>query len=112
MTDLTELLARIESAKPKDEADIFACALFYAEERGWYSNETNQMGEFWNADAYLNAVLLLLPEGWRVTHAYWDKVATFNLGGPRPNSFVEARNLATPALALLSAIMKARQSDD
>ncbi len=112
MTDL--LLKRIEAAGPEDERDIIRDVLEDALHSGWITSAVHTVGwNWWYEAAYLNAVLLLLPEGapWWLEYSSKGKFvcAAATIGtdeGP-----IEGLS-STPALALLAAGMKARDADE
>lgn len=118
MVDLTDLIARVESASGPDREldEAIRTALGYPPKP-------------WNCTGSIDAALTLLPEGWHVNllsqnykgwsaclhraygsfeadHAKWKEHNSW----PKKLGNEAAHDLPTPALALLSAILKARQA--
>lgn len=135
MTDLSQLIERVEAATGPDRELDVAIILALHPEAGPY-NPHCQGDEpiFWNAPYYkqecphltasLDAALTLLPEGW--TYQVSNRAPLPNTGraylhngeliyagiGFRKNPKFQSAEVvaATPALALCAAILKARQT--
>ena len=110
------LIDRIASAQPEEQRELFEEGAYllrpvwFAVATDWDDPGYERFSAMLDAGAYLDAVLLMLPEDrprWAVTGRNSATVGNKD-GAPGPLVWVFA---TTPALALLAAILKAGGHD-
>lgn len=117
---MTDLIARIEAAQPSEARDLFEEAFATVHHLGkmpvkdWCAIGWRRADRFvtlLNASAYLDAAAMFVPEGydWIVGHTNGGLTIYAECGGTGGDF---TRFAATPYFALLSAAMKARQTDE
>jgi hypothetical protein len=107
---MDDLIARLTAATGPDRAldHAILTALNRASKNGF---STQGLGPLPAYTQSLDAALTLVPEGWRVTHAYWDdERAHFTLGHVDRDKGWRDGDAPTPALALCIASLRALQA--
>ncbi len=107
MTDTRKALEDAwESLAQSDKAfRRFACAII--DDRG--TTNGGKFANFLDAEAYLDAAVMLVPEGWNA--CIWTTGAVTLRHPVNPMKDIPA-NGETPALALLAAILKTKGQND
>lgn len=119
-----DLIARIEAAQPSEAREVFLIAFHSAfpepdiddeASQQWFSLMDKLLKRM-DAEAYLDAAAMFVPEGWLVAHLSELGGAggcCCTLGNPGTGQNVTAdAGERTMAFALLAAAMKARQTDE
>lgn len=127
--DLTDLIARVEAGTAEQQRELLEAAfnatrgpkpeiwsvpyeVHTPEYSAWVERKW-KFGAMLEAEAYLDAALMLLPEGWMVTHLSELGGAggcVCALGNPGTGASVTAdAGERTLALALTAAILRARR---
>lgn len=111
MTDHTALIHRIEEAGAEQEAALVHEAVVLAHGKGWITDDQlKTAGTFWHVGAYLQAALILLPEGlWWVLNSGVQSGAALAKISAGKTWDTHDGNAATPALAVCVAALKARK---
>lgn len=113
---MTDLIARIEATQPSDAREEAWNDVAQAAGFRWASDNARRFGILIDAEAYLDAAAMFVPEGWLVAHLSELGGAggcCCTLGNPGTGQDVTAdAGERTMAFALLSAAMKARQTDE
>jgi len=116
----SDLIARIEAAQA-DVRDVLELAFFdiYGREpdkvhipqwNQWRDREIS-FHRFLDAEAYLDAAMMLVPEGWR--YGIMGRAGYTECGiGPEEKDAVYTGRSETPALALAAASLKAKDASD
>lgn len=109
-----DLIARLEAAKAEDQTDVVRDALRFSLDQGWITADAYRRAyEMCNAGAFVDAALVMVPEGWSATmSAHHRNIGTFarvfNNGLVSEPAAVCHRN-GPLSLALTIAILKARE---
>lgn len=116
-----DLIARIEAAQPSEARELFEEAATALWGECIHHTEYWQFVQKLDAEAYLDAAAMFVPK--RVGH--WPQVYTISTNPNNPSSQKERVEIwmkngrrpfrghaTTPYFALLSAAMKARQTDE
>lgn len=103
-----DLIARIEAAQPSEARELFHEALFATFD--WNPSDPTRLriAQLIYARSYLDAAAMFVPEGW--SYVLRPGYAQM-LHAMQPPKDTEAR-ARTAYFALISAAMKARQSDE
>ena len=119
-----DLIKRCEEAGADQEGTLVQEALDLARDRGWIARDTWDQGmHMLEAGAYESAALLLVPEGWQWEMAsysrYDDQPRAALWRNLNSEEFDETRALgwiaiavATPALAILAASLRALEAQE
>lgn len=114
MTDLSDLIARLEAATEgsRELSDEVLVALWVTRDDGWVkpNGDVCEWGDEPNCTESLDDALGLVPEGWgwMVEGRHGKGQATVYLTGDEHWPLLAA---ATPALALCAAILRAKEAD-
>lgn len=124
---MTDLIARIEAAQPSEARELFEEAATALWGECIHHTEYWQFVQKLDAEAYLDAAAMFVPEGWRPYSADmsvkgWTRLL---IEGPKTrwstddagekcagDDWYAQGTATTPYYALLSAAMKARQTDE
>ena len=114
--DLTDLIARVEAGTAEQQADLLDEA-WEAVAPSWPLEKARKLaGEFshkLDANAFVDAALMMVPDGVLWTMNSWEGPSRFSAGlwvGSRFIVYADKEKAAsTPALALTSAILRARR---
>lgn len=103
----TDLITRIESAGPDEQRELLIEAfiiVYPGDNRRLWSHFQRSL----NAEAYIDAALMLLPEGLSARLYIHPDEAHCDVYRGHPGAVLlgEAERASTPALALLAAILK------
>ena len=118
-----DLIARIEAAQPSEARELFEEAWLAFHHDGYAPENAEdtcclciRFAALLDAEAYLDAAAMFVPEGWLVAHLSELGGAggcCCALGNPGTGQDVTAdAGERTMAFALLAAAMKARQTDE
>lgn len=123
MTDLTTLAARVEAGTAEMQLQLIADAALSIGD-SWTKEKQNTFLNYMEGGAYLDAALMLVPEGWSIgvgdLRGYTPPIWRAHLRDHRPGSLTEAGhshiwregNARTSiALALAAAALRARASE-
>lgn len=110
--------SRIEQAGPGEQRELMLDAWdVIAKSRGleWARCYVGSFCAKIDDEAYLDAAMMLVPDGFLWTLDSWDGPPRWAAGIWKGRSFVvyadEAHAASTPALALLSAILKSQENN-
>lgn len=123
MSALSDLIARLEKATADNEHIAIYDALMFAHNQGWISDGQYDLAMVWrNVGAYLCAALTLVPshpvpnirpgQWWWMVEA-WPSECKANVAYENGDSGIieEEGKAPTPALALVSAALRARRGE-
>lgn len=112
---MSDIATRAEQAKPEETRGLLGdlYAAIYQKQQGWASPvNLDQFNARLDCEAYVDAAMMLVPEGYRMHLDYWDtpnlqvSTAILRVWRAEPATLAVSGSAATPALALIAAISR------